>query len=138
MNIALINNNKVENIIVADSLDFANELGFDEVINTEGIAIGIGWERQGGIFVDPFSTPSEIILSTTLTPLEFINRFTDDEGKSILLLSRTNLDVELWWIKYNKATYINLNDPQTIAGVQALEQSGIIGPGRAVEILKVD
>lgn len=87
---------------------------------------------------DPVQDPPPPVLEprkTILTPLELINRFTDQEAKMIIRISKNNEDVELWWIKYNKATYINLEDPQTIAGIQALEQVGIIGTGRANEIL---
>lgn len=72
---------------------------------------------------------------TPLTPLEFLNRFTDAEAKTILTLTKSNIDVELWWIKYNKASFINIYDSQTAAGVQSLEDAGIIGPGRAGQIL---
>lgn len=82
----------------------------------------------------PIPTP-EIFYKSILTPLEFLNRFTNDEAKSIITLSKTNVDVELWWIKYNKAQDIDLDDPQTIEGVNMLEQATIIGPGRAEEIL---
>lgn len=83
----------------------------------------------------PEPTPDPISRITILTPLEFINRLTDQEAKTIIALSKTNPDVELWWIKYNKATYINLEDPQTISGIQALEYMTVIGVGRAQEIL---
>lgn len=72
-----------------------------------------------------------------LTPLTFLNRFTDNEAKSILGLAKTDPDVELWWIKYNKAQDIDLLDPQTISGVQALEDATILATGRAAEILTI-
>ena len=46
-----------------------------------------------------------------------------------------SVDIELWWTKYNKAQDIDLDDPQTINGVRSLEDIGIIGVGRASEIL---
>jgi hypothetical protein len=70
-----------------------------------------------------------------LTPLEFLNKFTDLEIKSIISLSKTDVDVELWWLKYNKAQSIDLTNVQTIIGVNALETAGIIAAGRAAEIL---
>jgi len=83
------------------------------------------------------STPPtpEPILKSILTPLEFLNRFTDEEAVTIIGLSKTDPAVELWWVKYNKAQDIDLDDPQTIAGVNALESATIIGTGRAAEIL---
>jgi hypothetical protein len=86
-------------------------------------------------YVEPI--PPEPAMLKVLTPLQFLNRFTDDEAKAILALSKTNPDVELWWIKYNKALDIDLTDSQTISGVRALELLGVIAQGRANEILKV-
>jgi hypothetical protein len=84
----------------------------------------------------PEPTPEPIIIyKHVLTPLEFLNRFNDDELISIISLSKTNVQLELWWTKYNKAKDMDLDDPQTIAGVQALESFGLIGTGRVSEIL---
>lgn len=80
---------------------------------------------------------AELQRKAILTPLAFLNRFTDEESKAIIALTKTNPDVELWWIKYNKAQDIDLLDPQTIGGVQALEYFTIIGVGRANEILTI-
>lgn len=74
-------------------------------------------------------------IKSILTPLEFLNRFSDEEAISILTLTKTNPQIELWWIKYNKAQDIDLNDQQTIDGVTMLETAGIIAAGRAAEIL---
>jgi hypothetical protein len=43
--------------------------------------------------------------------------------------------VEVWLEKFKQATEINLDDPRTVSGVQALEEAGLIAPGRAAEIL---
>ena len=134
MNVALINNSIVENIIVAD-LEFATTLGYDEVLDTEGLIIGIGWTRINGVWTAPFIPVPKPVLVSVITPLAFLNRFTDNEAKTIMALAKTDPDVELWWLKYNKAQDIDLNDPQTIAGVTSLETAGIISEGRASEIL---
>lgn len=54
-----------------------------------------------------------------LTRLKFRNRFTMDEKVAI----------------YTAAESIDLSDPATISGVQALEDAGILAEGRAVEVL---
>jgi len=84
----------------------------------------------------PASTP--LIQSTILTKLEFVNRFTDAEFKSIVSLSKTNEDIEFWYLKFNLATYIDVIDPLTIFGVQNLELIGILNTGRANEILRIN
>jgi hypothetical protein len=138
MNVALIKNNIAENIIVVETLQWAQEnvLGYDDIFDTQGIIIGVGWEKQGEIWVNPNAPPiPPIVYKSILTPLEFLNRFTDEEALTIIALSKTDPTVELWWIKYNKAQDIDLDDPQTIAGVTSLETAGILSPGRAAEIL---
>lgn len=77
----------------------------------------------------------EIVPIVQLTKLEFVNKFTDEEFKGIMIASKNNADIELWMLKFNLATYISLEDPQTIAGVKTLEAVGLIGVGRANEIL---
>ena len=86
-------------------------------------------------YPDPIPPTPEPVLKSVLTPLEFLNRFTNEEAVTIIGLSKTDPMVELWWVKYNKAQDIDLDDPQTIDGVNALESAGIIAPGRAAEIL---
>ena len=98
---------------------------------------GYEWMMLSYTIPIPIPTPPtpEPVLISILTPLEFLNRFTDAEAKTIISLSKTDPDVELWWLKYNKAQDIDLNDPQTINGVQTLELIGVLSPGRTIEIL---
>lgn len=73
--------------------------------------------------------------SRTITKLDYMNRFTDVELATIYTIAKTNVAVEIWLEKFKLATEINLDDPRTIGGVNALEQYGLIGVGRAMEIL---
>jgi len=79
------------------------------------------------------------ILDTTiknaLTKFQFMSRFTVEERKAVTALAKTNQDLEDWLDLFKLTEEMNLNDPQTIAGVQMLEAGGIIGVGRANEIL---
>ena len=88
------------------------------------------------------SVPTAAIPVTTsniqLTKLEFVNRFTDVEFKNIISLSKTNEDIEFWYLKFNLATYIDITDPLTILGVQNLELMEILNSGRANEILNIN
>lgn len=86
-------------------------------------------------YPDPVPPTPDPILKSILTPLEFLNRFTNEEASTIIGLSKTDPNVELWWVKYNKAQDIDLDDPQTIEGVNMLEQVSVLLPGRAAEIL---
>lgn len=82
--------------------------------------------------VDPIvATPSV----RTLTKLEYMNRFTDTELAGIYTAAKSVIQIEVWLDKFKLAGEINLDDPVTIAGVQALEAAGLLTAGRSAEIL---
>ena len=70
-----------------------------------------------------------------LTHKGFSDRFTDAEMQAILAAAETNAALKTWWEKFKLARDINLDDPATQGGVQALEIAGLIGEGRATEVL---
>lgn len=76
-----------------------------------------------------------------LSRLDFMNRFTETELATIYSLAKTNVGIEIWLARFNAATpepdgtCIDLADIRTMYGIQALEAAGIIGIGRATEIL---
>lgn len=136
MNIALIKNNKVENIIVAE-MSFAQQLGYDEIIDTEGLTIGIGWTKVNNIWIAPIVVVPESVIEyeTILTPYAFLKRFTPEERKRIKAETLVNPDVEDLWTMFNKAQEMDLNDTDTIEGVNALEYFTLLDAGRATVIL---
>lgn len=70
-----------------------------------------------------------------LTHKGFSDRFTDAEMQAILAAAEANAALKTWWEKFKLARDINLDDPATQGGVQALEIAGLIGEGRAAEVL---
>lgn len=76
-----------------------------------------------------------------ITKLEYINLLTDEELAGIYAAAKAHPAVEVWLAKFNATTpeedgtAIDLDDPRTIDGVNMLEVAGLIGPGRAAEIL---
>lgn len=70
-----------------------------------------------------------------LTHKGFSDRFTDAEMQAILAAAEANTALKTWWEKFKLARDINLDDPATQGGVQALEIAGLIGEGRAAEVL---
>lgn len=70
-----------------------------------------------------------------ITNLSFENRMTIDERKAIRRAALTNEDVQDFMGLAAKATHIDLALQQTIDSVNALEQMGLIGDGRAEQIL---
>ncbi|MGY8628107.1 hypothetical protein [Chromobacterium violaceum] len=73
-----------------------------------------------------------------LTHKQFMARFTDAEMQGMLKAFGDNPALRPWWERFSLARDISLDDPATQAGVQALEATGLIGKGRAVEVLVSD
>lgn len=145
MQYALINNNKVENIIVADQefIDaISDQYQHIESLDQPGeLNIGVGWSwSQNGGFSAPTPEPEPNQPSPKkITQLAFISRFTDAEAIALDLASIGSTveaaSIRRYMQKINVATFIDLEREDTIAGVNQLEAVGLIGVGRASVIL---
>ena len=69
------------------------------------------------------------------TKLEFFDRFTDAEQVAIYDAAKTVTAIQVWLDKFKLASDIDVTDPRTIAGINALEAAGLLAAGRAAEIL---
>ena len=69
------------------------------------------------------------------TRLEFFDRFTDTEQVAIYDAAKLVTQVQIWLDKFKLASDIDVTDPRTIAGINALEAAGLLAAGRAAEIL---
>lgn len=146
MQYALINNNKVENIIVADQ-EFIDAISDHQYQHIESLDqpgelnIGVGWSwSQNGGFSAPTPEPEPNQPSPKkITQLAFISRFTDAEAIALDLASIGSTveaaSIRRYMQKVNAATFIDLEREDTIAGVNQLEAVGLIGVGRASVIL---
>jgi hypothetical protein len=70
-----------------------------------------------------------------LTVLAFRSRFTDAEKIAIYTAAQTEVAVRVWLDDLSVAQEVALDDPRIIGGVCAMEYGGLIGVGRAAEIL---
>lgn len=70
-----------------------------------------------------------------LTVLAFRSRFTDAEKIAIYTAAQTQVAVQVWLADLAAAQDVALDDPRIIGGVCAMEYGGLIGAGRALEIL---
>jgi hypothetical protein len=87
----------------------------------------VTWERNLLDFVDrPIRT---------LTKLDYLRRFTAEERINIRAVCKTNAVLEDFMVLMDLASEINLDDPDTIAGVHTLEAVGLLAQGRTSEIL---
>ena len=96
--------------------------------------------QHAGDFTLLADSPAPAVIEPRhITTLAFLNRFTDAEAITIDLGS-IGATVEAaslrrYMSKVNAATFIDLDRPDTRAGVQALEDGGVLAAGRALAIL---
>ena len=139
---ALINDGLVVNIIEADAAFVTTLSGYQAVVAHD--AAQIGWTWDGTQLHAP--PPAPAAPSLQITRLAFRNRFTlaekaalefaalDDPAATMAQRQQSAL-LRAMLADQAAAKYIDLGDPGTVAGVQLLEQSGLIDPGRAATIL---
>lgn len=93
----------------------------------------VGWKHNGnGTFNNNGLNTSS---SKRISKLALRNRFTFDE--KVILENTLSVSAELraWYRDYEAAVFIDLARADTIQGIQYLEVAGLIGSGRANEIL---
>lgn len=99
--------------------------------------------------LDAWIAANPIIETTKITVLAFRNRFTQAEKVTMEMASIDNPSGTMQQRQLAAAlraaatdlavaTYVDVTRPDTIAGIQQLETYGIIGPGRAAQILTTD
>lgn len=75
------------------------------------------------------------VTQTKITKLAFKQRMTQAERIAIREAAKTNGMVYDFQDLLDSATYVDLTRQDTIAGVNQLEEAGLLGAGRANEIL---
>jgi hypothetical protein len=140
MNVILIKDGRVENVILADSVERAQQFYPEHTAleRTEALAqVGPGWSFDGTTWTAP--EPVVIPEDRRITRLAFMNRFTDAEAVAIDLASQGATVQAAYMRRYQAkvqaAQFIDLDDPDTRNGVIALEDGGLLADGRADEIL---
>lgn len=140
MHVILIENGRVENVILADSVERAQQFFPDYtcIERTEALAqVGPGWLFDGATWTPP--EPVVVPEDRRITRLAFMNRFADPEAVAIDLASQGATVQAAYMRRYQAkvqaATWIDLDDPDTRNGVIALEDAGLLADGRADEIL---
>jgi hypothetical protein len=93
-----------------------------------------GWLYDGTDFSEPAPPPAPDY-GTKITRLAMKLRMTATERKTIRAAAETNADVYDFMDLLSDSTYIDLTRPETVQGIQTLEAAGLLGAGRADEIL---
>jgi hypothetical protein len=134
MKYAQINNGKVQGVFEYDPLpEFASNI---LMVSVEEIAPipQPGWSYDGQDFTAP-APQAAPDYGTKISRLALKLRMTADERKNIRAAAESNADVYDLMDLLSDSTYIDLTRPETVQGIQTLEAAGLLGAGRADEIL---
>lgn len=102
--------------------------------NAAEMAVG-AMTDVGSVRAFTWSIDVAVAAPRRLTNKGFSDRFTDTEMQAILAAAEANAALKTWWEKFKIARDINLDDPATQSGMQALEIAGLLATGRAAEVL---
>jgi len=104
-----------------------------DIIERFGGVPGVGDILEMGVWIVPEAPEPEPV--TIITRLAFMEKFTTTELVAIYTEAKTAVELEVFLDKVKAADEIDLTDSRTREGVAVLESMGLIGEGRAVEIL---
>lgn len=77
-------------------------------------------------------------LPTPTSPLQFIEKFTEEEQLAIVTATMTQPVIKLWYDKLLAAGTVDMADPRLQAGMNALVSAGLITAERKEEILPTE
>lgn len=84
---------------------------------------------------DPIVEPPTPEPKTQYLPLEYLELFTEAEQLAVVNATIANAQVKLWYDKMLAASYVDITDPRTIAGLEALVAVGLLTESRKNIIL---
>ena len=93
----------------------------------------LGYAGQGFFPVQPDPPPPPVV--DELNKIDFLRLFTQAERIAIRQAAKVNPVVEDYQAMLDAATIIRLSDADIQEGIPELEDAGLIGPGRAAQIL---
>ena len=93
----------------------------------------LGYAGQGFFPVTPPAPEPPPV--DQLNKIDFLRLFTNEELGGLLQAAKVSAAVAVYQYKLDQAEVVRLSDPDIQAGIPALEASGLLGPGRAAQIL---
>lgn len=99
------------------------------------------WQGSSGWIVlderPPYVAPDIPVVSSIvpMERIEFLRLFTQTERITIKEAAKVNPIVEDYQYMLDNSTLVLLSDPDILTGIPFLEESGLIGVGRAAQIL---
>lgn len=97
-----------------------------------------GWRVVDGFavrFTAPPPAPSPRRIGTFR---EFMDLFTAEEQKAIAAAAMGNVDLKLWYDRAMGGPSLDLESPDTVAGLSALVGAGLLTQARAAEVAGAD
>lgn len=103
----------------------------------------IYWDDVNRVFTYPIETlevpiPRPTRRETILTPKQFLSRFTLGEWENIENACTQSSAMRFWMKKYDKSQDIDLEDQETIDGMNAMAAFNLITEERKLEIMKIN
>jgi hypothetical protein len=116
---------------------------YEDIIWDAGVAMPTQAELDAWIIANPET------VSVKITVLALRNRFTQTEKVTLEMAALDNpsataqqrqlaAGIRVMMADLNVATFVDVTRPDTIAGIHTLETYGLIGAGRAAQILSTD
>lgn len=135
---AIIENGIVINTAVAEGAWPFPEQHAIEIPDGVGVAIGDSGDPATwpAPVVSP-EPPSPPTVKAPLTPLQFFDRFTDEEQLAIVTATMQVPQVKLWYDKLIAATSVVEEDPRLATGLDALVAFGLLAAERRAMVLPV-
>lgn len=96
------------------------------------------WVGGDWIYVDiekKEEQPATPIIKTQFTSLEFLDRFTQAEQLAVVASTMNTPAIKLWYDRLLAASFIDLEDPRTEAGINALIAAELIAPSRKIALM---
>lgn len=149
MRVALITIGRVSNVILADSVARAQQFFPDMlcVALPDNSPVGPGWATpDNGTTFAPPPPVAPAAPDRRITRLAFRSRFTAAEKVTLEIASLDNpqatmaqrqqaASLRVYLADVDAANWIDLDRPDTRAGVQSLQAAGLLAAGRAAAIL---
>lgn len=100
----------------------------------DGAISGFDVVNEVVIAIEP--TPAAPLSKTKFTSLEWLDRFTQQEQLAVVAASMTSSQVKLVYDRMLAASYVDINDPRTEAGIDALIAANLIAANRKAALLQ--
>lgn len=135
---ALVRGGSVENVILWDRDGDAWPIPADAFVVACGEAVGPGWAYAARKFTSEAIPTPPRLEKTEFSVREFRARFTQAEQLAVRAASLEDMAVGLVYDDFNAADYIDVNDPDTAAGIDLYIQKGLLDASRREALLAAE